>query len=152
MTNVSSPFKHFSTDKKKESGGVWIDYGDYGFQVRRLGSSNKKFTKMMETELRPHKAQIRRKAMNDDIADAISIKVFCTTVLISWRRVETAKDGTRTWIEGMMPDARGKDVEYSVQNASDLLKQLPDLFDDLYQQATDFATFNAAEEAGTAKN
>ena len=153
MSKVQSPFAHFGTNKKKEDAGVWIDYGNYGFQVRRLGSSNKRFVKMMETEMRPHKTLIKRNKMDDATADAISRKVFASTVLVNWRRAEVDKDGERTgWKIGAMLTADGKDQAFTVDNAIELFEQLPDLFDELYQQATDFSTFNADEEAGTAKN
>ncbi len=150
---ASNPFAHFGTNKKKEDSGVWIDFGHYGFQVRRLGPSNKRFAKMLEAEMRPYKSIIKRNKLEDSIADGINHKVFATTVLTSWRRAELDADGNRTgWKKGAMLSKTGEDIPFTVDNAIDLFVQLPDLFTELFELAKDSSTFRSEEEAQVAGN
>lgn len=150
---VASPFAHFSTDTKREEAGVWLNFGDYGFHVRRLGAGNKRFKKMLEIESRPHLALIRRNKLDEETSDAINLKVFASTVLISWRRAEKDADGKFVkWVDGMMPSKTGEDIPFTVENACDLLKQLPELFAELFDLASTASTFAAEDEAQVAKN
>ena len=143
-----SPYDVFKTDAKTEKDGIWINYGSFGFHVRRAGPSNKAFVKMLESKLRPHRAAIKRGTMDDKVADSIACEVFCKTVLINWR----STDDKGKHKEGVLPGKDGKEIPFSVEKAREVFTDLPELFNDLYEQAADATTFRFEDEAEVAGN
>lgn len=147
MSNINSPFAVYETNPEKEKTGVWLDFGAYGFKVRRAGPQNIKYTKALERAQRPHKAAIRRGKLDPDIAVRLARKVFCETVLVDWRKTVEGKT-----TEGVMVGSDGADVPFSIPSAIELFTLLPDLLDDVYDASSDVSSFAFDADEETAKN
>lgn len=142
-----SVFDIRATDERKEAEGVWVDYGPFAFKIRRMGPGNLDFTKMTERSLRPYQSAIRADTMDEDLARKILVEVFCKTVLINWRKTV---DGKHT--EGVMPDAAGNDIQFSVGTAINIFTRAKGALDDLIERASAIETFKADEVEDTIKN
>ncbi|HPQ38574.1 MAG TPA: hypothetical protein PLW97_13105, partial [Synergistaceae bacterium] len=67
---------------------------------------------------------------------SIAMTAFVETVLLEWKGVELD----------------GEELSFSKENALKLFRELPDLFNDLFNQAKSTANFRAAELEEDAKN
>lgn len=132
MNAVNPLFATFSTDPKLEQEGVWISYGpnskghDMEFLLARSGGANDDFNQMLERETKPHRKAIQTGVFSNARTEALYLKTFVATVLKGWRNVE---------------DRNCTPVEYSQANALAYLKSLPNLYEDLKEQANNLAIF-----------
>lgn len=127
-------YKQFQTDKKLENEGVFIEYGPNSkdepirFRVARMGPSNLRYSKMMEQRLKPYRRQIQTETIDSKLADKMMLEIFVDTILLSWEGVES-EDGVK--------------LEFNRETAIKLFTDLPDLYDDLREQAGKAALFRA---------
>lgn len=128
-------YKLFKTDENLETDGIFIEYGetDDGKPVRiriaRAGGKNTAFTKALEKATRPHRKAIQSGSMDNATADRLYRDVFADTVVLGWENV-TGPDG--------------KPLEFNKENVLKLFQDLPDLFQDLREQAANAALFREA--------
>lgn len=140
----------FKTDETKESNGVPIrlapnDDGSVPtFYVSRMGKTNKDYMKALERAIRPVQTRIDRKTLPREESEAILLDVFVKHVLKNWENVELADVTGNADDKGFAP--------YNPANAKKLFDRLPDLYDDLTQQANEAANFRDAELEDSAKN
>ena len=146
---MKTPFHHFETNKQKEQEGVWVDYGDYGFLVQRVGPSNKDWVKQLNLAMLPHRKKYQNGEVPDDVADNIVRSVFCKHGINTWR-CKTEPKGD--WQLGKMLDKKGELIQFSEEEAERLFIQLPDLFNDLYQESVLRANFLAEQDEDIAGN
>jgi len=138
-----SIFKQFGTDKKLEQEGVLVEYpaNEDGsipsFRLARMCRSNKRYTRAVELATRPHKQALKHETLKPEIAEEVFLDVFVGTILLSWDNIQ---------------DKNGKAVIFNKENAKDLLKKLPDLYDDLQEKAKDISLFLEAEMEQEEKN
>lgn len=153
MVKELSVFDIRATDEKKEEQGIWVDYGPFAFKVRRMGPGNLEFTKMTEKALRPYQSAIRANTMDEKLARKILVEVFCKTVLVAWRKTITDPNtGEVTYAEGLIPDGKGGDIEYTLENAIETLTKARGALDDLIERASSLENFKADEVEETVKN
>lgn len=140
-------YKQFQTDKQAEQEGIVIDYGDFRVTVARAGGSNRKYKKLLNTMAKPYQRLLDTDAMDDVKADKIVMEVFAKTVVKKW---ETLVDGK--WKSGIEnPDGKAL-LPVNVENLVKTFTALPDLFDDLRDQASKSGLFRAALKEAAAKN
>lgn len=132
-----SAYNMFKTDPEMEKGGVTIDYGDFKFKIARAGGHNTAFLRAMEREAKPYRRAIQNESITVDIAEEILRKVYADTVILGW--------------EGMK-DEQGKDLPFTKENCLKVLRDLPDLFNDLKEMATKLSLFRAEVRETEAKN
>lgn len=140
---MSALHKQFETDPQLEKKGVWVSYEGEDdeppskFLIARAGGANVDYTKAMEREAQP----IRRKLQNNLVSQAalrkLNIKVFAETVILGWENV-TDKNGTK--------------LEFTPENVVKLFTELPDLFDDVQEQANRAALYRKSLQELDAKN
>ncbi len=131
--------KQFATNHAKEVDGTWIDYGPNedgtvpGFKLARMGKANKRYTKALDQATRPHRRAIELKALSEELSEKLLLDVFVVTVLLDWRNVQ---------------DKDGKPIAFNADNAKALFKELPELYEDLQDNAKQSALFRdeAVEE------
>jgi hypothetical protein len=127
--------KDFSTNKKLEDEGVWIDIGD-GAKLKIARAGNKQSNALSKQLAKPYMAQITYGKLSDEVATQIGVEVMAKAILLDWK--------------GIQYD--GADLPYSVDNAIKLLTELPDFRDYVSQMANDRKTFQREiEEAITKK-
>jgi hypothetical protein len=137
-----SIFNQFETNQDAEKEGVWVEYGENddgsvpAFKISRMSKSNKKYSKALERATRPHRRAIELETMKDDTAERVFLEVFVDTVLLDWKNIKTRK---------------GEEMVFSKKSALDLMKSLPELYDDLQDKAKKASLFRQdvlEEEAG----
>lgn len=135
-----SLFDLYGTDEKKEVEGVEVTFppNEDGsvptFVIAATSKSNQKYSKALELATKPWRRNIE--SMGTENAERIYREVFAKHVIKGWRNVQD-KDGT--------------EIPFSVENAMELFKKLPRLYDDLTQRAGSIELFREAqreEEAG----
>lgn len=140
-------FEALETNKTLETAGVWvspygpIDKGYPAFHVARMGGANSKYEKVFTGLCKPYARQIQANARNPDDKIIRMVKdftetAFIATCLFGWKNVK--KRDKSEW-------------PFSKEAAKDLFKQLPQLFEDLYEKANTISTFqkeDLEDEAG----
>lgn len=149
-----SLYKDFGTDKQAERDGVLVNLGDVRFLVARAGGSNRKFVKTFKEKSEPFRHAIDTKKMADEDAQRILAETYAETVILGWESAVRDENGdlvkdakgkpkVQQSIEG--PD--GKQMKFSVENCTQLLMDLPELFRRLQEIAMDIANFQKEQEA-----
>lgn len=127
-----SLYKQFKTDEALETDGIWIEYGvtDTGQPIRikiaRAGGRNTAFSKALERATRPYRKAIQTGTLDNKTADNLYKDVFAETVVLDWINVE---------------DQDGQPMDFKKENVVKLFNDLPDLFNDLREQAANVALF-----------
>lgn len=140
---MSSLYSKFKTDKKLEAEGVEIEYGtdDQGqpirFRVARMGGANVRFAKVSNQRLQPYRRQLQTNTMDEQVAEKLMREIFVDTVLLGWSNVRGEDD---------------KPMTYSRENALKLLEELPDLYADLRNAASDLSNYLQGEREADAGN
>lgn len=128
-----SLYKIFKTNNSLEVKGVWIEYGEeppIRFRIARAGGSNKAFAKRLDQLTRPVRKLLANNALSDERANEIYQEAFIQTVLLEWENVT---------------DENGNELPLTFENAKKVFTDLPDLFNDLKEQATNMAMYREEE-------
>jgi len=145
-----SMYKQFKTDTDLEKQGIVLDYGTFRVRVARMGGSNKKFVAQLEQRTKP-----LRRAIQADTVDRTKLidvvrEVFVDTVILDWE-TNVGTEKSPDWKQGVEAED-GSLLEFNRENVLDALRNLPDLYDDLQEQAGKAALFRAAALEDEAKN
>lgn len=132
-----SLYEMFETDAALETDGLALEYGKATIIVARAGGANRKFQSVLESKLRPYRAQLRVGAMDDDVALRLLAEAYADGVIIAW-------DGVK--------DRDGNALEFTKPNVVKLLLDLPDLFVDIQQQSQLMTNFIAESRDEDAKS
>lgn len=133
---MTSPYQMFKTDSNLEKDGIKLNYGPFWIYVARAGGANKKFQKMLEARLKPYRRAIQTETLDESIAATILREVFAEGVVLGW--------GSEQFGEGRMPDDKGKEMPFSVENVIKLFTDLPELYRDVQEQASKVSLFRAS--------
>lgn len=142
-------FDTYATDSDMEVSGKWVyptgeptddNPRPPAFKIARAGGANKKYVRAQAVHMKPYTAIFRgTNAMTPeklDIVNDVAKKCFFDAILIDWKNVQNKE---------------GEFVPFNRENAEDLMKQLPALFEFLLGEAQAIGTFNPAsveDEAG----
>jgi len=143
---AKSPYDMFATDPSKETDGIIINYSDqFWLKVSRAGGANSKFKKVLADKLRPHRRAIQTETLSEETADRLLREAVVDGLLLGW--------GTGVYPEGAgsIPGRDGP-MAFSRENALALFSDLPELFRDVYEQASRAAAFRAGEAEQDAGN
>lgn len=134
--------KQFATNAKTETAGIRVEYYDENdveakpatFIVARAGGANTAYQKALDRETRPIRRALSQDAVSIERINFINKKVFVETCLLGWENVS---------------DPDGKPLAFTPENALQLFKDLPDLYDDVVRQASNANLFrlNIEEDA-----
>jgi hypothetical protein len=128
--------KLFKTNKKMEREGILIDYGpnedlpgdpppSIRFRVARSGGSNVAYSKVLERITKPWKRALQNGQVSNERAKEMDREAFIEACLLGWENVTLG----------------GQVLEFSAANAKVLFETLPDMYDDLREQAGSSALF-----------
>ncbi len=135
---MNSLYSQFETDQSLEKDGVVIEYsGNIRFRIARSGGANQKYLKRLEAKTKPLRRLIQQDLLKNEEVEPILLDVFCETVILGWEGVT---------------DRNGNPLEFTVENAKKLFKDLPELFNDLREQSQKSALFRKHMQEGEAKN
>lgn len=134
----SGLYAAYQTDKDAERDGVWLDEaGGARFLIARMGGSNVKFQKALTAAMKPYTRELQLNIADNDALEPVMKKVFIDTILLDWEFVP-GEDGTL--------------LDFTKENAEKILKDLPDLYARLREQATAYTNYRAAAIKDIAKN
>jgi hypothetical protein len=143
-----SLFSQFATNRKAEVEGREFIFGEANadgsmptFRLARMSNTNKRYKKMIDIETKPHIHAIRNDNLAPEIDEAITLKVFISTVLLGWKNV-------------VVPEVFGSDdqVECTPDNAEKLFKSLPELFIALKENAQKMSNYRTEDIEADSKN
>lgn len=123
---VKNLYEAFGTEKSYETDGVTLDFGVARFKVRRAGGSNRKFLTTLSAKLRPHRRALSAGTMDDAVAEDLQMEVYFETVVLGW--------------EGVTNRA-GEPLEYNLVNFKQVMRDLPDLWATLREEADNMKNF-----------
>lgn len=128
-------YQQFKTDGGLEKNGIVLDYGDFRVTIARAGGANKRFARSLEARTRPYRRAIQTETMDPERAVELLREVYAESVILRW---ETQVEGE--WKSGIeAPD--GTLQPFSKENVLRTLNDLPDLFQDIQDQASKAALF-----------
>jgi hypothetical protein len=131
-------YEMFQTnDKLEQETGVVLNYGEFKIHIVRAGGSNKKFSKVLQTKMKPYRRQMDTDTLADGVAEKLLAEAYAESVILNWENV-TDKDG--------------KVLSFTKENVVKLLTDLPELFKDIQEQANKVSLFRAEEKEADAKN
>lgn len=140
----------FATDSAKEVEGVVIQYGQNadgsipGFHISRMSRANVRYTKALEVATRPYRRQIELGTLANDVAERVFTGVFVDSVLKGWENVA---------LSDVTGDAKDTGhAPFNRANALALFARLPELYEDLQNQAKSAAMFKDEQQEEEAKN
>ena len=135
---MTSIYDLYGTDKELEKNGVWIEYpGGEMFKVARIGTNESAYGKLLRQKTKHLRRKIETDTMDFDVLSKIMMDVFVQTSLLDWKNVNGSD---------------GKAIDFNRDNALELMRRLPDLFDDLHTQAQALSTFQKEAVDKDSKN
>lgn len=133
---TSKLFARFKTDENKEEAGVWVDFGDgIRIKVRRLRS--RKSVEVRKELDKPFADQIRRGPLDEATAEDLMLKQMAQGVIADWEGVDLGD---------------GEVVPYTPDNAYKLLKELPELRDDILRVCAEADNYRMNLDEAAEKN
>ncbi len=133
-----SLYNMFGTDKTLETNGIWLEIdGEASFLIRRIGTSNSDYVRMLRAKTKPHNRSIENHTLDPKIEQKIYLDVFVSTALLDWKNVK---------------DKDGKVIEFSKSAAIELFSDLPELLKYLMNFASEFENYRREELEDDAKN
>jgi hypothetical protein len=137
--------ERYSTDRKLEEEGVWVDYGDgLKVQVRRLNSKHSRETRRKLEK--PYTAQFRNRDMPESLQEELLNKQVSQSVVVNWEGVEDPSAPEPK--EGEQP----KMLPYSQENVLRMVTEFPDFRDDILTASMSQATFQKEQRKEAEKN
>jgi ABC-type nitrate/sulfonate/bicarbonate transport system ATPase subunit len=130
-------YDKFSSDVELESRGVVLDFGNGEWvRIARAGGGNKKFLRLFEQLIKPHRRSISLGSMDDKKAEEVMHTVFAKTVVLDWHI--TGEDGA--------------DIPFSVENVVKVFQDLPEFFGNIKVEAENRANFKREQQEEESKN
>lgn len=137
-TKIVSPYTLFQNNENLEAGqGVTLQYPGFSITIHRAGGSNKKFAQILGAKMKPFRHQYDRGILDDETSKRILLESYAEGVVVGWQNVK---------------DAEGKIMPFSKENVVKLFSDLPDLFNDVKQQAENVSLFREEGEKLDEKN
>jgi hypothetical protein len=138
---LGTPYQLFKTDESIEvEKGITLDYGDFRIRIARAGGSNKKYVKLMNARLRPHRRRIETDTLEESVATSVMIELYADSIVLGWY----SKNGNGEFVEGIH-DENGGIMPYTRENVIKTFQALPELFSDVRIQSDKAALFRAEE-------
>jgi hypothetical protein len=127
----------FKTDLSAERQGVWLQYAaTVEIKIARAGGANKAFVKLVQRLAKPHRRSIQLGTMDEKLLESLFMEAYAKTILLDWKGV------TKDIITDNDADAE-EELPFNVENATAVLKALPDLFVDIQKASDDISLFRA---------
>jgi hypothetical protein len=129
--------KLYATNPKSETDGIDLHLGgDCYISIRRAGGANRQFAEVFRRVTAPHRQVIDRGMLDAETDDALGIEIYSQCVVIGWRGVVV----------------RGAPVEFSRENFVRVMKELPELWRVIRDEARNAANFRDQEIADAGKS
>lgn len=110
--------------------------GDIRIKILRAGGSNKKYDTVLGRLIKPYTRQMKTNTMDKKVSEDLMKELYAESVIIGWSGVKS----------------KGEDVEFNKENVIKLLDSLPEVFDEIREQADNLANFRLEEMKEEAEN
>lgn len=146
-------YQQFKTDSTVEKTGVLLEYGNNSqgkpicIRIARAGGANDRFNKRLEAVVKPYRRQIQTETIATEQVTKLMRRVYAETVVLGWENVELMDknpDGS--------PAGTFSPREFTVEACLELFEDLPDLYQDVVEQAQRAALFRAELREADAGN
>ena len=129
----------YLTDKELEAvDGIWLKFpGGRKLHVLRAGGSNAKYTRIAASVTKPYQRQIQRGTIDPEKVSELMLEIYLQSVILDWAGFK---------------DAQGKEIPYSREAAREFFTQVPEMFTEVMDLATDLALFQEQEVEETSKH
>ncbi len=140
---MKSLYADYKTNDTAEVEGIWMTLGEtddgqqIAVKVKRAGGENSEFEKAMTLGMKPYRLAIQAGNFPSKKMVPIIAKAYAKTVLVDWKNVA---------------DEDGNPMDFTIDNATKLLTDLPVLLDRIAEFASDMRSFRDAEREEDAKN
>ncbi len=141
--------KNYATNRTAEVEGVDVPMGtnDDGsvisFKLSRMSKSNKRYTKALEAATKPYRRQIELGVLDETLSEKLFKGVFVDTILLGWQNVQ---------FSDIVGGYNTEKAPFTKENALQLFDRLPELYEDLQQQAQKISLFRDESLEDEAKN
>lgn len=143
----TSVYEMFKMDKDYEKNGIKIDYGEFRITIARAGGSNLRFRRVSEIKTKSLRRAIQTETLDVERAEAVLREIYAEAVILNWEICN--EDGD--WQKGIH-GLDGSVVPFKKETVVEILKELPELFQDLQEQATKLSLFREANLEDEGKN
>jgi len=167
-----SMYSQFATDTNLERAGIDLDYGEFRVRIARAGGSNKRYARVLETKMKPHRRALQAETLDPKRAERLLVESYAEGVILEWavsvvadakgapkeplvlasaHLKKTGKEAPNTVFVKGIESPTGDVLAFTVENVVDTLIALPDLFTDIREQASKAGLFREQaleEDAG----
>lgn len=151
-----NPYAQFMVDKDLEVQGKWIEYADFRVKIARSGGRNSDYLKELTKIGKKHKNITK---LPEHLQNKLLRDVFIKTIIKDWGVAvdKNEENGKITYEDGKIAIINNETGDIEVVPFSDtaldnLLSKLPDLFEDIRDQANNISNFQNDVEDETVKN
>lgn len=137
----------FGTDKELEKSGIELQYGDIIILCARSGGANTKYSRALERLTKPVRRMIQTETIPPDQLEEIFRQAFADAVILGWWTILRDERGNEVGrdprikheikiIDGDPPVEKmvAMELDFRKENVLTVLRDLPDLFEDLRAQ------------------
>lgn len=138
-----SLYKQFATSNELETKGILVEYGQnddgsvIAIRIARAGGTNHRYNTVLERAVKPYRRQIQNETIDRDTMQRLMREVYADSVVIGWENVQ---------------DKDGKNLPFTRENVIKLFEDLPELFEDVQEQAQRAALYRDEILEQAAKN
>jgi len=143
---MASMYDIFQTDENLETGGIWLDYGDFRILIASAGQGNKKYIRIAERALKPIRRAMQAGAVSNERSMVIMSEVYAKSIILNW---QVKVDGE--WKVGI-DGPEGELLPFNEEEVIKTFGALPNLFLDVQEQAQSTANFRKLEQETDTKN
>lgn len=138
-------YKMFGTDENKEQEGIVLNYSDiFWLRISRAGGSNERYKKVLTEKLRPYRRAIQTETITEEMSRKLLMEACAEGLVLAW--------GSKKYGDGKMPAKTGEAMDFTVENVVRFFTDLPDIFQDVQEQAGKVSLFRQTEVEGDAGN
>lgn len=138
-------YKMFGTDETKEQEGIVLNYSDiFWLRISRAGGSNEHYKKVLTEKLRPYRRAIQTEAITNEMSEKLLREAAAEGLVLAW--------GSKKYGDGKMPAKTGEAMDFTVDNVVRFFTDLPDIFQDVQEQAGKVSLFRLTEVEADAGN
>lgn len=135
---MSNLYALYETDGNYETNGIDLEVAEgVRFRVARAGGSNKKYQQVLSKLIKPYQRQFENGTLDEGKAGEIMQQAFIRGCLLGWQGVT---------------DRNGEPMEFNEGNALKLFGDLPDLFEQLQEQAKKVSNYRSEDIEEAAGN
>jgi hypothetical protein len=143
----------FASDEVLEKQGVLLNYGDVRFLIARAGGGNRKFAEVFKEKAKPFRYAIDHGQLSEEDSNRIMAEVYAESVVLGWESVVRDENGKvvndakgKPKLQQKIEGKDGKMMPFTVENCTQLLCDLPELFRDVQGMAAKAENFRKAED------